>query len=498
MVYMENDEKQSRLVVQSFDYGISKDHPSRLIKNFIEENFAYLDEKNKKKMGRPAFKKTTLLAVLFYAEYDGINSCSKISEYCEGNKYYSFISNGLVPSERTLQRFLHDFGDVYKEVNQLIVSTTEEEGFTDFNHVAIDGTIIKANNSNYNVIKKDDLLKIKEIISKEYSEDKIKEKDIKLGRAAYKLLLNDKMTDDEKLNYVDSLSNELKKSGQTSIGLNDTDARWMKNKKGLPELSYNMQSAVDYESKMIVSFDISQEPTDHYQLVKQIDNVKKDIGRKPDKISADTGYHTRSGILKLDDEDIDGYIPNRKQSKQGKGNLSSNPYHKDHFKYNYLTDSFICPENQELYLQATYNEKSKKPGTPDKIKRIYYNTDCYKCKLKDLCTKSKVRVITDYGDSLELAMSAKMDTEEAKNEYSKRSVVEAPFGILKTNTDFNNLPVEGSDQIINRVGLKVVAYNWKRLENLRKGEGENSTCLKNFVNNLKREYPDLFLLITIC
>lgn len=497
MVYMKNDWRQTRLVVQRLDYGISEDHPSRLIKNYIEENFAYLDEENKNKMGRPAFKKTTLLAVLFYATYDGVDDCGKISEYCEANKYYNFISDGSVPSERTLQRFLHDFGDVFEKVNQSIVSTTHDEGFTKFNHVAIDGTIISANNSNFNVIKEEDLVKLKEMIGKDYSKDKLKEDNIKLGRAAYKLLFNDKITDDEKLENVNFLSKELEKSGQSSIGLNDVDARWMKNKKGLTELSYNIQSAVDYESKMIVSFDISQEPTDHYQLPRQIDKVKKDIGKKPAKISADAGYHTRSGILKLFDEGIDGYIPNRKQARKEKGHINTNPYHKDHFKYNYSTDTFICPENQELYLQKVYTEKSKKPELPDKIKRVYYNNDCYYCEMKNLCTKSKVRIITDYGGSLELAMSAKMDTEEGKKEYKKRSVVEAPFGVLKTNTDFNNLPVEGTRQIINRVGLKIIAYNWKRLEHLRNDEHDRSGSLKNFVNNLRQEYPDLCLLVTI-
>ena len=77
MVYMENDKEQTRLVVQRFDYGIPDDHPARMIKNFVSEKFAYLDDINEKRMGRPAFRKTTLLSVLIYAEYDGVGSCKK-------------------------------------------------------------------------------------------------------------------------------------------------------------------------------------------------------------------------------------------------------------------------------------------------------------------------------------------------------------------------------------------------------------------------------------
>ena len=67
----------------------------------------------------------------------------------------------------------------------------------------------------------------------------------------------------------------------------------MLNKKGQTEISFNMQSAVDYESKMIVSVDINNKPTDHTQLEKQIENVENTIEETPQVISADNGYHTK-------------------------------------------------------------------------------------------------------------------------------------------------------------------------------------------------------------
>ncbi|MDO5851352.1 MAG: hypothetical protein Q4Q23_02570 [Methanobacteriaceae archaeon] len=43
---------------------------------------------------------------------------------------------------------------------------------------------------------------------------------------------------------------------------------------------------------------------------------------------------------------------------------------------------------------------------------MYFSSDCKHCNVKNLCTKSTTRTITDHGDTLELAISQKLDTPE--------------------------------------------------------------------------------------
>jgi hypothetical protein len=64
------------------------------------------------------------------------------------------------------------------------------------------------------------------------------------------------------------------------------DARWMKNKKDRIELAFNIQACVDYQSKLIVSLNAVQDPTDHNQLIPQIQKVLWAINKYPEKISA--------------------------------------------------------------------------------------------------------------------------------------------------------------------------------------------------------------------
>ena len=134
------------------------------------------------------------------------------------------------------------------------------------------------------------------------------------------------------------------------------------------------------------------------------------------------------------DKKIDGLIPNRKQSKEKIGKLNPNLYHKDHFEYDYELDAFKCPEGNYLHFFEKYIEPHKDPEKPDKIKRLYNNYEaCKHCPARNKCCSSSQthKTITEYGSEMQKAMNQKMEKQEYKDEYAKRSSVEGPFGIFK-------------------------------------------------------------------
>jgi len=55
----------------------------------------------------------------------------------------------------------------------------------------------------------------------------------------------------------------------------------MKNKKNRMEFSYNIQIAVDGNSRIILANNVTQDPTDHYQLIPQIEQTITTIGHYP-------------------------------------------------------------------------------------------------------------------------------------------------------------------------------------------------------------------------
>lgn len=137
----------------------------------------------------------------------------------------------------------------------------------------------------------------------------------------------------------------------------------MKGKRGNFKVAYNMQSAVDSETGLICAITISQNPTDHIELPTIVNKAIKNIGKKPEFVSADTIYLNNHNISYLINEGIEGLIPNRKQSKEDTNRLNKNPYHKDHFEYDLDSDTFKCPEGQHLTFYKEYIiEKDEKTG----------------------------------------------------------------------------------------------------------------------------------------
>ena len=148
---------------------------------------------------------------------------------------------------------------------------------------------------------------------KSLSEEEIED----LRESAQKFINSDALDDEEKLSVLYSLKNILEESEQSSIGINDETARWMYNKKHRPQLSFNLQHGVDTKSNLICGINISQSPTDHYEIPALMDKILKNLnGIELGLVSADTIYRTILNVVYLDDKNIMIITPTRKQGKE--------------------------------------------------------------------------------------------------------------------------------------------------------------------------------------
>lgn len=104
----------------------------------------------------------------------------------------------------------------------------KNDKITDFNHIAIDKTIIKANNFNYNIIKLEKIKVLLKLLNqskskiREYLENK---NNPKLRRPTYKLLKNKNKSTNDKIGLLKNLKNILLETRQSNIGLSDSNAR---------------------------------------------------------------------------------------------------------------------------------------------------------------------------------------------------------------------------------------------------------------------------------
>lgn len=157
----------------------------------------------------------------------------------------------------------------------------------DFNHVAVDGIIKKAYNSNNNVISK----KETQILLNYFSGLSVGPKKLdKLHKPAKNILENKDMEIEDKIELLYDIETQFTFTGQDTIPVNDIEARFMKGKKGNFLVAYNIQSAVDYDTKLICAINVTQSPTDHYELPPIAERAIQNIQTTSKYISAYTMY----------------------------------------------------------------------------------------------------------------------------------------------------------------------------------------------------------------
>ena len=423
------------------------------------------------------------------------------------------------PDFHTICRFKIECSKQIEEAFKMTVNVAKNMDMVQLNHIAIDGTKIKANASPANLINQEEIHTVRQILKKGIKTDKkenkiygnkrgdeippeltnrkkvheiiqkIKNKpnaaenennthkaedsapkeENNLRKSSVKLLEQACSSEGQKncvLKKLDHAERELEKTPQKTVSLTDPESRWMKNKKNRMELSYNMQIAVDYDSGIILASTITQDPTDHHQLIPQIEQIHETLGALPNytKISADNGYFTQTNLQYMEENGLDGYIPNRKQAYKHKNKLKKDkPFSKYNFRYDPVEDVYICPNNRKLTYQKTYKYNNV-------CMRQYYCNDCLKCQYQGICAgENRLRVITDYGGVLSKRMALKMETNQGKEEFGKRKqTVEWPFGNIKKNLKYTEFLTQGMKGIETEKNLIRISHNIKRIYNHNK------------------------------
>ena len=441
-----------------------------LASEIVDGTFKYFKiERKTSNVGKPPFDLKDMIKLIFYGYINKITSTVQLAYNAKYNNLYNLISHSLEPSDRTIRDYCKYFQPIYQLIISFILIVANRIGLTDYEHIAIDGTIKKAYNSPFNIIKEKDIrLLIRHYVVQELTKDEIKQ----LRKTARKFLNDKSKSDEDKVNILFHWWRLLDWSGQISLALNDHDARLMKTKdKGqkYPKFSLNIQLGTDTKSKLICGVNAVQNQTDHYKIPALMNQILTNLNSKPSKISADTIYLTLANLNYLDNFSISALIPTSQQNRKNSNNLPENLFAIDYFVFDEYKNVFICPKNQELTLDGAYPAPQEKGGG-NKIKLVYSNYEaCQKCKYKRKCYKKNHRTITRYVHEVTYKTERLMSSEEGIKEYKLRSkTVEAHNGTFKRIYHYDNIPITGLKRVQNLMFTIVASYNLIRLFNLIK------------------------------
>lgn len=457
------------------DRVMPKDHLCRVVKEVV---FSLDTEQIEGKYcfsGQKSYHPKLMLSLLFYGYATGLRSSRKLEERCISDHIYIYLMQCYTPDHRTISDFRKDNLEAIERYFIDIVRIVRELGYSNIGKICIDGTKIKANASAKR--SKDEagyrqwLSKLEEDIHNLLQEAEIvdDQEDCSIVVDPDQEELKRKLSDRNYLkNKIEEAINILKEDdSRKKVNLSDRDSNNMK-AGGSKDIrpSYNCQASVTEEGFILAASSVS-ESNDKNQLEAMIDQTESNTGHKVEEVAADSGYGSYSTYEYLEEKELDGYIPDGyfKQCQSGLYEKEEYRYHNSNFKYDDLSDSYICPEGKRLRYWKTRKNKSK---TRQWNHKVYRGIECASCLQRSLCTKSKVReLLIDIREPLLQKMRRKLQSKEGSAKYLKRQyTIEPVFGHLKYNLGYRNFLLRGLKKVNAEFKLMCIGWNLKKMASM--------------------------------
>ena len=306
-----SDSRQMRMGIWSIEEEVAENSPARFIEVFVDSlDMESLEIKRIKpaQTGRPPYAPQDLIKLYLYGYLNGIRSSRKLERECGRNIELFYLLNRLCPDHNTIADFRKENRKALKKVFLVFVRACKDMKLTDAETLCLDGTTIRAVNGKKKAVsaeiahKKLEYAKAQLEAVERYlrtlDENDLHEK--RLDKPMALDLDKDHLPDPEKLKkriaFHEQCLKELAESDRGALLFTDPEAAMMPAKEGGIKACYNVQTAVDAGSHIIIDFDVTNNSSDRGTLNQTIEKCKQEIGLDSVKVIADKGYESLADI----------------------------------------------------------------------------------------------------------------------------------------------------------------------------------------------------------
>lgn len=303
------DRRQAILRPQVLDELIPPDHRARAIVKFLEqmdlEAFYAPIKSRGDEPGRPATDPAMLIALWLFATSEGIGSGRQLERLCERDDAYRWICGGVQVNQHTLTDFRIDHGRALDDLMTQGLGVLMHQGLLELQRVTQDGVRVRASAgaASFRTARglrkclqaaKEQVRKTKAMLDKDdpTRSDKMREASARAAR--------------EHLVRVEKAVNELKKlqaskgseeeAERARASTSDPQARVMRMADGGYRPAFNLQLAVDTDTRAIVGVGVTNCGSDMGQLTPMLEEVERRTDKRPQEWLVDGGYTTLTDI----------------------------------------------------------------------------------------------------------------------------------------------------------------------------------------------------------
>ena len=374
---------QTLLFPPSLHDWLAEGHLARFLVDVVSAldlSAIYRSYAEKDGRGQAAYAPEMMVRLLLYGYANGVYSSRKIEKRTHEDVAFRYLSGDQHPDHATLAEFRKRHLEALAGLFTQALLLCAEAGLVKLGQVSIDGTKIKANASKHKAMsykrmnetearlkqeidallaaaektdaeedalrgkgKRGDelpeelarresrLKKIREAkqaleqAAKEQAELKREEAEQKLAERSEEEQRTGKKKRGRKPELPDP--EQARPDGTAQRNFTDAESRIMPDggNKGSFVQGYNAQIAVDSASQVIVAAEVTQETNDKKQLLPMIAQIEINLKRKPDKVSADTGYFSEANVTDESLKDVDLYVATDRDKHSDAVATSSGP-----------------------------------------------------------------------------------------------------------------------------------------------------------------------------
>jgi transposase len=304
--------------------------------------------------GYPGYDPRLMIGVILYGYVTGVVSSRQIQRKCIEDVAFRVIAGNQAPDHDTIANFRKVHLGALKALFLDVLQLCRKAGLVKLGHVALDGTKVKANASKHKAmsyghmvererelqVEIDEILKRaaeadeaedqrygkgkrgdelpEELARRESRLTKIREAkaaleaeakaaaDVQRRQEEEARQKRDQDGDPPKPGKPPEISDTPKDKAQRNF--TDPESRIMKNSDKAFIQGYNAQAAVDHENQVIVAADVSRMAPDTPHLKPMVAQIKENMKRVPEELSADAGYFSEENVKELRRRHIDPLI----------------------------------------------------------------------------------------------------------------------------------------------------------------------------------------------
>jgi transposase len=451
MTYIRGEDRgQAALLPAAIEDYVAADAPVRVIDAFVDGlnvGEVGFGRSTPAATGRPPYDPRDLLKLYIWGYFNEIRSSRRLERECRRNIEAMWLLRRLSPDFKTIADFRRDNGAAIVGTCRTFVMLCRDAGLFTARLIALDGSKFRAAASSKRVIGPAD-------IAEEAARLDSKIADYLGGLDQIDAAEPDDRPDavpaalaalQARRGELDRLAAKLDAEGRSTIVEGEEDARPMGKGNGPKPPSYNVQTAVDADTGLIVHHAVTDEVTDNRLLHPMAMATKQVLERERLTVVADAGYSNGAHASACERDSIVACAPaNRAVNNRGDGKL----FDRSAFTYEPDTDSYRCPAGRPLVRKQLHRRKRNV---------TYASSDCSGCALKPQCTTAERRFLKRHLDEDALTRMNARATPELM--ARRRCAAEYPFGTIKrmmAGARFLTRNLRGTRA---EMALSVLAYN---------------------------------------